>query len=376
MAKTYSDLFSGIVDFEALHQAWNRVRRGRRSQGDVLAFERELEPNLIDIQNSLIWKTYRTGPYRRFRVFEPKERLIGALPLKDRIVQHALVAMINPIWESRFIHDSYACRPGKGAHAGADRAQMFLRQAQREHGCAYVLKADISKYFASIPHDALKRLLRRRIACADTLWLIDEIIDSIAEPNDPLPRGISIGNLTSQLFANIFLHELDEHVKHELKEPRYLRYMDDFAVIGGDKAHLHDLRRSIEGFLYAHLGLRLNAKTQVFPVSIERGRALDFLGYRIWPTHRKLRRDSVRRMRRKLKRLARLYHEGRVDLAAVDRVVMSWIGHASHADTWRLRGKVLGSVAFVPPAVSRTDSPPPRMAASEDPDQPRPEPGQ
>ena len=349
MAKTYKDLFEQFTTFEALHAAGLRVIKGRRHQLDVIRFENDLESNLIDIQNSLIWKTYQTGPYRNFKVFEPKERDIAALPLKDRIVQHAMIETLDPIWAARFIFDTYACRPGKGTHAGADRAQAFLRASQREHGTVYVLKADISKYFPSICHDVLKRLIRRRVACPDTLWLIDNIIDSTAEAGDPMPRGIPIGNLTSQLFANIYLHELDEFVKFELREKQYLRYMDDFAVIGGDKAHLHRVRRDIEDFLHARLGLRCNHKTQIFPVSPTNGRALDFLGYRIWPTHRKIRKDSAGRMRRKMKRMARLYHEGKMTWDQVHQVIMSWIGHAGHANTYKLRTRVLCDVPFIPP---------------------------
>ncbi len=353
MAKTYSGLFEGFTTFEALHRAYGRVVKGRRHQLDVIRFETDLEANLINIQNSLLWKTYKTGPYRNFKVFEPKERDISALPIKDRIVQHALVEAIDPIWSSRFIHDTYACRPGKGAHAGADRAQLFLRQTLQESDVIYVLKADIAKYFPSICHDVLKRLLRKRIACKDTLWVIDNIIDSTLEPGDPLPRGIPIGNLTSQLFANIYLHELDEFVKFDLRESRYLRYMDDFAIVGSNKAHLHAVRQDIENFLHARLGLRCNHKTQIFPVSLTNGRALDFLGYRIWPTHRKIRKDSASRMRKKMKRMARHYHEGKIGLKDVDKVIMSWIGHAGHANTYRLRTRVLGDVPFIPPPLLR-----------------------
>lgn len=342
MAKTYTDVFSSIITFESLYQAWLRVIKGRRMQGDVLAFERNLEENLIEIQNSLIWKSYRTGPYRTFRIFEPKERIVAALPLKDRIVQHALVGAIEPIWESRFIRDTYACRPGKGAHAGADRAQAFLREVKREHGCVYVLKADIAKYFPSIAHNVLKAQLRRRIACADTLWLIDEIVDSTADPHDPFPRGVPIGNLTSQLFANVYLHDLDQFAKHELREARYLRYMDDFCVIHHDKTHLHAVRKIIEAFLWDTLALRTNGKTQVYPVSIGGGRPLDFLGYRIWPTHRKLRKDSVRRMKRKLRSIQRRKAEGLPVRDNIEAVIASWEGHARHADTFNLRGKLLG----------------------------------
>ena len=342
MAKTYTDIFSSIITFESLYLAWLRVIKGRRMQGDVLAFERNLEENLIEIQNSLIWKSYRTGPYRTFRIFEPKERIVAALPLKDRIVQHALVGAIEPIWERRFIRDTYACRPGKGTHAGADRAQAFMREVKREHGCVYVLKADIAKYFPNIAHSVLKGQLRRRIACADTLWLLNEIIDSPADPGDPFPRGVPIGNLTSQLFANIYLHDLDQFAKHELREPRYLRYMDDFCVIHHDKPHLHAVRKTIEAFLWDALALRTNGKTQVYPVSIGGGRPLDFLGYRIWPTHRALRKDSVRRMKRKLRAHHKRKAQGKPTRDNIDAVIASWEGHAKHADTFNLRVRLLG----------------------------------
>lgn len=348
MAKTHNDLWQQILSWPNLIEAWRRTAKGRTRQRDVIAFRANLEPNLIELQESLIHKTYRTGPYHRFFVFEPKRRQIASLPLKDRVVQHALVQVIEPIFEALFFDQSYACRVGKGAHRGADAVQQQLRQVKREHGEVYALKADISKYFPSICHDAIKRIIRRRITCPDTLWLIDSILASAADPDALIPRGIPIGNLTSQMFANIYLNELDHFVKHTLCEKSYTRYMDDFAIIHHDKAHLHQVRRDIEDYLWADLGLRTNAKTQVFPVG-DGGRALDFLGYRIWPTHRALRTDSIHRMKRKMRRMASLYHRGDMAWEQIDAVIMSWVGHARHADTYNLRGKVLGGVGFVPP---------------------------
>jgi RNA-directed DNA polymerase len=260
--------------------------------------------------------------------------------------------VVDPIFEARYIDQSFACRVGKGAHKGADTLQRYMREVKREHGALYALKADISKYFPSVCHDVLKRLIRRRVTCPDTLWLVDGILDSSADPGALTPRGIPIGNLSSQMFANIYLNELDHFVKHTLREPRYVRYMDDFAVIHHDKAHLHQTRREIEDFLWAEIGLRTNAKTQVFPVGDD-GRALDFLGYRIWPTHRKLRKDCINRMKRKMRRMAKLYHLGQMSWDEIDPVIMSWIGHAKHADTYNLRDKVLGGVAFVSSSLSR-----------------------
>lgn len=346
MAKTYNNLYPEIYSFENLHAAYLRARRGKRDRIEVQRFELDLEGNLIQLQNELIWGQYRTGAYRKFIVTEPKERIVAALPFRDRVVQHAIVGVIEPIWERRFISDSYACRPGKGTHKGADRAQAMLRNVKREHGYVFVLKADISKFFYSIDHGAIKSLVRRRIACKRTLSLIDNIIDSTAQAGDTNPVGLPIGNLTSQLFANIYLHELDEFVKHGLREKLYMRYMDDFCVVHHDKDHLHRVRALIEQFLWQRLRLKTNAKTQVFPVGVRHGRAMDFLGYRIWTTHRRIRKSSISRISRTLRRMRRLYSQGKVSIEKIGESVKSWIAHASHAESFGLRKKLLGSFAF------------------------------
>lgn len=344
MAKTYNGLYPAIYSFESLHAAYLRARRGKRNRAEVQRFEHDLEGNLIQLQNELIWGTYRTGKYRQFTVQEPKERIVAALPFRDRVVQHSLVEVIDPIWERRFIAESYACRVGRGTHKGADRAQVMLRKVKREHGAVLVMKADIAKFFYSIDHGILKTLVRRRIACKKTLVLIDAIIDSTVR--DGIHVGIPIGNLTSQLFANVYLHELDEFVKHGLREKQYARYMDDFIIVHHDKAHLQQARVLIEQFLWDRLRLKTNAKTQVFPVGIFHGRALDFLGYRIWTTHRKLRKSSIQRITQTMKKLQRLYADGRVTLGRVRQSLISWLGHARHAETRGLQGKLLDSFVF------------------------------
>lgn len=346
MAKTYNNLFPRIYDFHSLNQAYVLARRGKRDRREVQRFEQDLEGNLIALQNELIWDMYHTGPYRLFHVYEPKERLVAALPFRDRVLQHALIGVIEPIWESRFIADSYACRPGRGTHRGADRAQSMLRSVQNQHGRVYVLKADIAKYFYNIDHAILKRLIRRRIRCVRTLALIDAIIDSNAAPDDLCPVGLPIGNLTSQLFANVYLHELDIYVKHDLRERHYVRYMDDFLIVHHDKAHLQRLRVDIERFLWQNLRLRTNAKTQVFPVGVTHGRALDFLGYRMWTSHRRIRRSSVNRIKRTMRRLQKRYGAGKTTLERVQQSVQSWVAHASHAQTYGLRKALLSGIRF------------------------------
>lgn len=336
MPKSYANLYPQIYDFENLYRAYLKARCGKRYRPEVLAFTARLEENLLQLQNELIWKTYRTGRYREFYVYEPKPRLIMALPFRDRVVHHALCNVIEPIFERRFIYDSYACRPGKGTHAGANRVTQFLRTLSRKYERVYCLKGDISKYFPSVDHEILRGLIRRQIACPDTLWLIDEVIASAADPEDPQPKGMPIGNLTSQLFANIYLDPLDRFVKHTLRAKYYVRYMDDFILLSPDKAELWTFKREIAGFLESRLLLTLNGKTSVFPVS----QGIDFLGYRIWPTHRLLRKSSVKRMKRKLKAFQKKYAQGRVTLDEINASIQSWLGHAKHANTYNLRRKL------------------------------------
>ena len=191
-----------------------------------------------------------------FTIYEPKQRQIAALPFRDRVVHHALCRVIEPIWEARFIHDSYACRIGKGTHAGADRLTQFLREARRE-GEVYVLKMDVRAYFPGVQHGILLQLLARRIRCSETMRLIEEIISSW--PVSGTGVGLPIGNLTSQLCANIYLHELDQFAKQDLKAKRYLRYMDDAVIVHNDKKWLRAAHKSIAEFLDEQLCLQLKA---------------------------------------------------------------------------------------------------------------------
>jgi len=329
---TYGWLFEQYVQFDALHHAYLKARRGKRRARSCLLFERRLEENLIDLQNRLIWGEYRIGPYRHFYVNEPKRRRITALThFEDRIVQHALHDVLEPLWERRFIGDSFACRVGKGTHAAADRAQQMLRECLRKHGRVYVLKADIAKYFASIDHRVVRALIRRVVKCPRTLAILDDILDSYHEDGRP-GKGMPIGNLISQLMANVYLNELDQYVKCRLGERWYCRYMDDFLVIAPDKRHLHRLRIHLEWWLAERLELETNHKTSVFPVHPRQGRGLDFVGYHMWPHKRRLRKGSMKRFKRRVRRLRRNYAAGEIDMRGVQLQLNSWLAHASHAN--------------------------------------------
>lgn len=358
VAKTFKNLYPAIYDFESLLAAYERARKGKRSRPAVQRFHYNLEGNLIDIQNHLIWGSWRTGRYRHFTLTEPVFRMGASLPFRDRVMQHSLVDALEPCFGPRLIADTYACVVNRGTHSGADRAQAMLRKVHREHGHVYVLKADISKYFYNINHSILRSIITKRVGCKRTLDLISEIISSTADDNDLNPVGIPLGNLTSQLFANIYLGELDLYVKHTLRIKNYVRYMDDFCFVHHDKDFLHTVREIVERFLWDQLGLKTNQKTQVFPVSVNNGRALDFLGYRIWVTHRRLRKSSIRRMVRRMRQMQKAYAMGDIDLEDIRPVVHSWLAHAQHAETLGLRRHILARFPFMRDEIRRLDEPP------------------
>ncbi|WP_034629499.1 RNA-directed DNA polymerase [Desulfotruncus alcoholivorax] len=339
MPKTYTNLFEKIYQFDHLYEAYLMARKNKRNNGEVIEFTANLEENLIEIQNELIYRKYKTGRYREFYVNDPKTRLVAALPFKDRVVHHALCAVIEPIFERAFIYDSYACRNGKGTHAAADRTTYFVRKLQHLYPQIYCLKCDIKQYFPSVNHNILKKIIRKKIACKSTLWLIDEIIDSVADDKNINSKGMPIGNLTSQLYANIYLNELDHFVKEKLQIKHYVRYMDDFIILCHDKTILWSIKRDIEVFLRHYLDLELNGKTGIFPIS----QGIDFCGYRIWPTHRKIRKSSIKRMKRKLKAFQRKFKAGKISLEKINATIQSWLGHVKHGDSYNLRKKVLES---------------------------------
>ena len=327
-------MYDQIISFDNLHHAALRCLCGKRSAPAALRYMQRMEEQLHNTHNHLLHGSYQPGGYEEFYVFEPKQRLISAPRFADRVVHRAIVDVLEPVIDPRFIFDSYACRKGKGAHAGANRAQHWMRTIKRQHGNLFCLKADISKYFASIDHARLKAILRQHVACPRTLALLDGIIDS--SPGQP-GVGIPLGNLTSQLFANLYLNELDRYAKHELGIVHYARYMDDFVVLHHDKAQLQRWRARMEAFLWNSLRLTTNRKTQIFPVGPTHGRALDFLGYRLYPTHRLLRKSSIKRIRYKLRRFRAAIAAGTMAPADCGPSIQSWCAHAAHADTWRLR---------------------------------------
>lgn len=348
--KRHGKLWPQLISFQHLLRAAKKAKRGKRFRPSVASFEFRLEPELWQLHEELANKTYRPGNYRSFFIFEPKKRLISAAPYRDRIVHHALTGILESIFEPVFIHDSYACRTGKGTHAAVDRCQQFARHFR------YVLKADIRKFFPSMDHEILKAQIARKIKDPDVLWLAALIIDH-SNPQEEVfdwfagddlfspserRRGIPIGNQTSQFFANVYLDPLDHFVKERLHIKGYVRYVDDFLLFSDDKQTLAAARREIAEFL-TNLRLRLHPKKNVvFPVT----EGIRFLGYRVFPTHRLLIKENVWRFMRRVRRMQEDYRERKTTLAKIKERLMSWSGHAGQADTHRLRSHLFGMIKF------------------------------
>ncbi len=320
--KTYRNLYPQITSFENLYWAYRAARKGKRGNLSVAQFERRQEEELFALQDALQEQTYTPGGYHSFYIHEPKRRLISAAPFRDRVVHHALCQVIEPIWERRFISDCYANRIGKGTHRAIDRAQELSRRYP------YVLQCDVRQFFPSIDHAILRRELGRLIGDPQVLWLCDAILDSgrgvLADeydmtwyPGDDLlaalrPRGLPIGNLTSQFWANVYLNDLDQFIKRELKCPAYLRYVDDFLLFSESKQQLWDWRSAVIERL-GRLRLSLHEQqAQIYPCST----GVPFLGFRSYPDHRRVKRRKVVEYRRKLPRATRAGWQGRSGLRA------------------------------------------------------------
>jgi len=329
MVNSFSKGFEDIAGFQPLYRGYKKARKGKRYSSEVLAFSESLEQNLFNLSNMLLTQDYQPKGFKEFKLFDPKERQIKAPYFRDRIVHRSLHRSLEPFFDKKFIEHSFACRKGKGTHAGVDKAQEFMRKT----GSQYFLKCDVEDYFGSVDHRILTDMLDRKIRDDRIIELIETILAGSGD------AGMPIGTLYSQLFANVYLNRFDHFVKQDLQADYYVRYMDDFVFFSDSKERLHHLREASQGFLGDKLNLSLPfSKTTLEPV----GKGLTFLGYRIYPCHRKLRKRNKQGFKERHKTQKSELQQNELTFSELRESIESWKGHAEHADTEKLRNKYLG----------------------------------
>jgi retron-type reverse transcriptase len=331
-------MYEKLTTWSNLMLAYRKAAKGKRGHPNVAEFEHRLEDNLLEIQAELQAKTYQPGRYASFYIHEPKRRLISAAPFRDRVVHHALCNLIEPIFERSFIFDSYANRVGKGTHRALTRAQEFARKYP------YVLQCDIRQFFPSIDHAILRETIARKITDPDILWLCDQILTSgvgvLAEEYEmvwfdgddllaPLhPRGLPIGNLTSQFWANVYMNPFDHFVKRKLGCEAYIRYVDDFLLFARDKETLWGWLAGIRSRMSR---MRMTIHPHAAPRPVTEG--FTFLGFRVLPQERRLKRKKGLYYQRKLARMRIAYTHGELTFEQMTASIEGWVNHARFANT-------------------------------------------
>ena len=342
MPKKIRNCFYKELTFSKMLLAHKRARKNKAYKREVILFEMNLENNIINLMNNIKTGKYRLGEYRTFKIYEPKERTIKALPYVDRVVHQWYVEeFIKPYIVPKFVSTSFACLVEKGTHKAVEQVEKYMRIYKRNSKNFWVLKCDISKYFYSINPHILYRILQKYIADKKMLEFTKLLIfDHRGMVGD---LGIPIGNYTSQFFANIYLNELDHFVKRTLKVKYYVRYMDDFILLLPSKKDCIEIKRKIEEFLATNLQLSLNNKSRYYPYTM----GVNFCGYRIFATHRLLRLNSKKKIKSNVKHWNKLYAQNKLDIHTTMQSLASWVGHSSHCNSYKLQKKIFNSCDFL-----------------------------
>ncbi len=328
-------LFHNIVSLSNLLKAWKEFKKCKNSKTDIAEFEFNLENNLFSLYQDLINKTYKPDPYQAFYVYDPKKRHIHKAVVRDRVLHQAIFRILYHIFDKHFIFDSYSSRLNKGTHKASKRLFRALRKESKNwHTPVFALKCDIRKFFDSINHDILFSLIKKKITDSETLILLDQILKSFGKsPNTGLP----LGNVTSQLFANIYLNEFDQFMKHKLKVRYYFRYADDFVIIDRNKESLENYLSNIKLFLAENLKLELHPG-KVFIRKLRQG--IDFVGYVILPNVAVLRTKTKNRIFKKLKNAKSKLLEGKISQENFEQIKASYMGVLKHCKNKEIKRKI------------------------------------
>ena len=318
--------YDNIISIENLLPSWQEFLCGKRSKKDVAEFSASLMDNILELRQELLEKTYKHSQYEAFVVNDPKTRNIHKAKVRDRLLHHAICRILYPLFDKKFIYDSYSSRLRKGTHRAIDRLNYFGRKvSQNNTKTVWVLKCDVRKFFASIDQRVLKNILKRDIQDPDTLWLLEEVIGSFQIENKGCV-GLPLGNLTSQLLVNVYMNEFDQFIKHVLRVKYYIRYADDFVILDTNKNYLVNLLSKIEVFLSERLKLTLHPN-KVSITTLASG--IDFLGWVNFPEHRVLRTSTKKRMLKHLRQ------------SPTEMMLSSCLGLIKHGNTLKLREKMV-----------------------------------
>lgn len=325
--KRQNNLFEKIIDMDNIRLSHINAKKGKSHYTEVQKINKDPEKYMQKVHDMLVDKTFTTSEYKTKIINEPKKRLIYKLPyFPDRIVHHAIMNVIQPIWDNVFIHDLYSAIPNKGIHRGVIRLRQFLKDAKNTKYC---LKFDISSYYPSVNHDILLELIKRKIKCKDTLWLLEDIIRS-SEGNTNIP----IGNYLSQYFGNIYLNWFDHWIKEDNQMKYYIRYCDDGVILHESKEVLNNLLKDVTAYFKDNLQLNLNPKTQIFPVDV---RGIDFLGYRNFRNYNLLRKSSSAKFKRKIQFIE--HNHEKLEPQHIISSIMSYCGWIKFCDCRNLLNK-------------------------------------
>jgi len=316
--------YKDIISIENLLVTWERFVRGKRHKTDIVRYEVRLSDNLIKLHKLLIARTYEHGIYSAFNISDPKPRNIHKATVQDRLLHHLIYKELYPYFEARFIYDSYSCRINKGTHRALDRFKQFADKVSKNNTrTCYILKCDIKKFFASIDQEVLMKIMERHIEDPELHWLIHQVIKSFHTTRSGV--GLPLGNLTSQLLVNIYMHEFDMFMKQKLRVKYYIRYADDFAILSDNKTYLEELLPRMELFLNTKLKLQLH-EHKVYIKTYATG--VDFLGWIHFPYHRQIRTTTKRKITSKLKNYPK------------KETISSYRGLLEHGDTYELQKRL------------------------------------
>ena len=338
--KMQRNLWGELCSYDNLYLAYKKVRKHKTTRDYVIEFEKDLEGNLLLLRTELLLHSYRPKPLVSFIIKDPKTRKISKSDFRDRIVHHALCNIIEPLFDKGFIYDSYANRKGKGTLAAVKRLDYFKREATRNNiRACYVLKGDIKTYFENVDHNILISIIKKKIKDRHLIWLIKIILFNYNLGNKH--KGMPLGNLTSQFFANVYLNELDWFVKHKLKVRYYIRYVDDFVILSQSKYVLTELKEKIDLFLNDNLCLKFHPnKTRIIVL----GKRFTFLGFRMFYYHKLLKASNIRMMKTRFKELRGKYLKKMVDYNLIYDFIEGWFAYARQADTYKLRNQIASNL--------------------------------